>query len=112
MPRILLLLLGLLAALVLTPLLGAGDLDPAFARKLARGDAEAFYPAVVVLRDRVDLAALDRRLDRGRAPRALRHRRVIEALQRKALATQGPVLAAFRGLAAGARSATCGPCGS
>jgi len=76
----------------------AGDVDPVFAMKLDNGDADTFYPALVMLADQVDIAELDRRLTAGNAPRALRHRLVIEALKAKAKATQSPVLARIRAL--------------
>lgn len=96
MTRSCIFLAGLLLLISLT--LDAGDLDARFARKLQAGGPDTLYPAVVSLTSQVDLVDLDRRLTLGNAPRALRHRMVIEALQARAAATQAPVLARLRTL--------------
>ncbi|MBN2491450.1 MAG: S8 family serine peptidase [Planctomycetes bacterium] len=90
-------LVGLVIAF-LAAVAAGGELDPTFARRLAEGDPDGFFPAVVMLSAQVDLAGLDRALDAGNAPRALRHRLVIEALRAMADATQPDVRQELRDL--------------
>ena len=92
MTRFLLTLLVFLLLALHSPSPSAGEIDANLAMKLQTGNPGAWYPAVVVLADQVDLVKLDRSLTLGNASRALRHKIVIEALQARATATQGPVM--------------------
>ncbi len=83
------------AALALLPVGGAvaGGLSPGLAAYLTAKQPGAEATVLVVLREQVDIAALDRDLSSRRATRAERHAAVVGALQAVARRTQGPLLA-------------------
>lgn len=86
------LLSGLLSLLIAGPAL-AGALTPAMEEYLATRSADEPLAGLILLRDSVDIKALDWQLYEARAKRAERNHTVITTLMAQAAATQGPLLA-------------------
>lgn len=86
-------LLVLAICLVATTSAWGGALAPGLVRQLSGLNDSDEIRALVVLRDQVDVAALDRRLRRDKAGRHQRHGAVVAALQQAAARTQGDLLA-------------------
>lgn len=91
------------AALVLSAGV-VGQIDPVLQRKIELTRPHARVPIVIVLREQLDVAALDARLTRSNATRAQRHQIVIEAAQEVAQRTQGALLAYARSMEKGAHT--------
>lgn len=88
-----------LALLILAAAPAAGgDLAPELSRRMEMAGPDETIKALVVLRDRVDLKALERGLERERAGRSERHRRVIGELRAAAARSQRPLLARLEGM--------------
>jgi subtilisin family serine protease len=87
-----LLLPALLTLLLAGPVL-AGTLTPAMEDYLSARSGDEPLSALVLLKDRVDIKALDWQLHEARTPRAERHHTVVTTLQAQAQATQGALLA-------------------
>jgi bacillopeptidase F len=66
----------------------AGTIDPGLHQVLSSAQANEVVSALVLLKDRVDLKALDTQLRADRASRPTRHETVVRALQDKARVTQ------------------------
>ncbi len=75
----------------------AGHLSNGLEAYLAEKHAGEHVKVLVVLQDQVDIPAMDQELHVTRATRADRHHQVVTALQEKARATQGPLLAELAG---------------
>ena len=73
----------------------AGSLHPRLEQQTAEMGAEEWVKVLVVLKDQVDIPALDWELHQRKAPLAERHLTVIEQLQAKAAATQPALLQAL-----------------
>jgi bacillopeptidase F len=71
----------------------AAWVDPVLEEQLQAAPAGAYVGAYVILKDRVDVAALVRQLDAEKAAFAQRHYDILTTLQDHAFATQEPVLA-------------------
>ena len=89
--RRLMLVFGLLGWLVSGA--AAGEIEPSFAHRLEGVDPNTTVAALVILRDRVDVAALDRTLTRMQATRRFRHEVIVTRLREKAAATQASLRA-------------------
>ncbi|HPF69039.1 MAG TPA: S8 family serine peptidase [Candidatus Krumholzibacteria bacterium] len=88
----------LIAAALLLLLLAAvpasgGELAPGLERQLAGWPADQPLRVLVVMRDQADIRALDRDLHAAKAPAAVRHRQVIEALRASAGRGQAALVA-------------------
>jgi bacillopeptidase F len=86
----------LMAVVLLSLLAGgaaAGTIAPDLSALLDTMADTDYVPAIVMVRDPVDLEALNRELDGMHADRAYRHQRVVLALRRRAEETQGDLLA-------------------
>jgi len=81
------------ALLLLAPSARAGVIDPPLETHLSTVPEDAQVSVLIMLADEVPIADLDAELSAGRASRTHRHAMVITALQEKAAATQGPILA-------------------
>lgn len=78
---------------LMTPFLPAGEVDPTFAHRLQNAAPGESFRAIVMMKDRVDVQALDRRLKAMSATRGFRHEVIVTSLQQKARATQLPLIA-------------------
>lgn len=86
----------MLAILMLTTAIAAaGEIAPGLQAQLDRLPEGEMLKVLVVLEDRVDVAALDRELRADKAGLDLRHRRVVTALRDKARETQTGLLDAL-----------------
>ncbi|MBD3220689.1 S8 family serine peptidase [bacterium] len=86
-------LLPVLALLCLSGLATAGEIAPGLADQLDRADGDDPIRAMVFMRDRVDVEALDLSLHTQKATLPVRHARVINELQDRARMTQADLLA-------------------
>ncbi len=80
------------ATLILTQTVLAGDIEQHFANHLASIGDNDFASAIIYLRDRPNIRALDKELQREHAPLAVRHMRVIETLKQAAERSQPALL--------------------
>jgi subtilisin family serine protease len=72
------------------------QVDPVLQKKIQVQQPQARIPIVIVLREQLDVASLDARLERTGATRAQRHRLVVEAAQEVSRRTQGALLQQLR----------------
>jgi subtilisin family serine protease len=76
----------------------AGTIEPNLSAIMASRSAGESVSTLVYLKDRVDIAALNAELERGRPSFAARHETVVRSLQEKAATTQGPLQDYLKGL--------------
>jgi bacillopeptidase F len=100
---------GAVLLLATAPAAFAGRLSPALVRAMSDRKGSDGIEVLVVLREQAPISALDERLRAAHAPRAERHRAVVDALRETAGRTQGPILSE---LAAGRRSGLVRGCTS
>ena len=91
---------ALLATVLATAV--AAQIDPALQRKIEVTQPQGRIPVLIVLREQLDVAALDARLVAANATRAQRHRIVVEAARELADRTQAGVLARLNAMSANA----------
>ncbi|MBW7905573.1 MAG: S8 family serine peptidase [Phycisphaerae bacterium] len=101
------------AGVVFTLLAGAaalaGDIEPNLENLLVNTPQDEHVSVLVYLRDRVDIAALDRQLSVAKADRATRNHTVITALQSRAALTQRDLVGALSAMQRDGRVASFQP---
>lgn len=95
-----LLLRGFAALSLSIPALFAQGIEPLLQKKIELQGGIGRLPIVVVLREQLDVASLDARLERARATRQQRHQIVVESAMEVAQRTQPELLAKLRQLEA------------